>query len=85
MPSIDGQVSAYPNSCDYKAALDFLKAQFASKNRNVENKQLYIKETCATDTDNVKVVFKVRSEGGERDERLTLRDKRKEFKWKKRK
>lgn len=48
----------YTGGCDYKKALDYIKAAFSAKNRAGDSKQLYIKETCATDTENVKVVFK---------------------------
>lgn len=46
----------YDGGPDFDAAQEFLKFQFASKNRNAD-KQIYMHVTCATDTTNVAAVF----------------------------
>lgn len=41
---------------DYDAGVEFLKEEFEGKNRNPD-KQIYLHVTCATDTDNITMVF----------------------------
>lgn len=47
----------YTGGKDYKKATDFIKEEFLRQNEN-SSKVVYPHFTCATDTDNVTVVFK---------------------------
>lgn len=47
-------LSAGPNT--YEDAAAYIQAQFESKNRS-PNKEIYCHMTCATDTNNIQVVF----------------------------
>jgi guanine nucleotide-binding protein G(i) subunit alpha len=46
----------YTGGCDYESALSFITNQFVSLNAN-SSKKVFAHVTCATDTDNVRVVF----------------------------
>jgi len=46
----------YQGQDNYDEGTEFLQSQFESRNRNPE-KQIYAHVTCATDTDNVSMVF----------------------------
>jgi len=46
----------YNGGHDYQAAVDFIKDKFMAQNEN-PSKNIYPQVTCATDTDNVQVVF----------------------------
>lgn len=49
--------SDYEGGCDYDKACEYLKKKFVSLNRNL-NKIIYVHITCATDTENIRFVFK---------------------------
>lgn len=49
---------AYTGPQEYQPAVDFITAKFLEINKNPDRK-IYPYTTCATDTDNVRVVFKV--------------------------
>jgi len=46
----------YTGDNSYESGCEFMQEQFETRNRNPE-KQIYTHITCATDTDNIKVVF----------------------------
>ncbi|GAB1293477.1 Guanine nucleotide-binding protein G(o) subunit alpha [Apodemus speciosus] len=46
----------YPGSNTYEDAAAYIQTQFESKNRS-PNKEIYCHMTCATDTNNIQVVF----------------------------
>jgi hypothetical protein len=46
----------YAGDNSYESACEFMQEQFESRNRNPD-KQIYTHITCATDTDNIRVVF----------------------------
>ena len=46
----------YSGGLDYQAAVDFIRDKFVAQNEN-PSKNIYPQVTCATDTDNVHVVF----------------------------
>jgi GTPase SAR1 family protein len=48
--------------CDVKDGVSYFKNKFLEKNNNPESKSIYAHETCATDTENIKVVFKACTE-----------------------
>eukprot|EP01099_Mayorella_cantabrigiensis_P004874 TRINITY_DN3751_c0_g4_i1.p1 TRINITY_DN3751_c0_g4~~TRINITY_DN3751_c0_g4_i1.p1 ORF type:complete len:380 (-),score=119.84 TRINITY_DN3751_c0_g4_i1:255-1334(-) len=48
----------YTGGCDFNAAADFIQKKFVSLNRNAAQKQIYPHVTCATDTQNIRVIFK---------------------------
>lgn len=52
--SPDPALPAGPNT--YEDAAAYIQAQFESKNRS-PNKEIYCHMTCATDTNNIQVVF----------------------------
>ena len=47
----------YDGGLDYDKGAEFLTNKFVSQNEN-SSKQIYVHITCATDTDNIRVVFK---------------------------
>lgn len=47
----------YTGGCNYDKALEFISEQFKKLNHQEASKQVYIRPTCATDTENVKFVF----------------------------
>lgn len=53
-PALSPPVPAGPNT--YEDAAAYIQAQFESKNRS-PNKEIYCHMTCATDTNNIQVVF----------------------------
>jgi hypothetical protein len=48
--------SDYQGGNDYKTAVEFIRDKFMAQNENPQ-KNIYPQITCATDTDNVNVVF----------------------------
>ena len=44
---------------DYFAVMGFIADQFAIRNKDKEDRPLYVHQTCATDTQNIRVVFSV--------------------------
>ena len=44
---------------DYLAVVGFIADEFAIRNKNDEERPLYVHQTCATDTQNIRVVFSV--------------------------
>jgi len=47
----------YGDGKNYDKGLAFIKQKFVSLNKNPEKKKIYVHETCATDTRNIKFVF----------------------------
>ncbi|KAL9643755.1 hypothetical protein ABK040_002779 [Willaertia magna] len=47
----------YTGGCNYNAALDFITEQFLQRGKTSAKRNIYTHVTCATDTENVKVVF----------------------------
>ena len=41
---------------DVKAALDYFSERFLDLNPNPDDREIYVHETCATDTENIKFV-----------------------------
>lgn len=56
--NINAAFPAYTGPQEYQAALNFITAKFLEINKSPDRK-IYPYTTCATDTENVKVVFKV--------------------------
>ncbi|KAJ3425071.1 guanine nucleotide-binding protein g(o) subunit alpha [Anaeramoeba flamelloides] len=48
----------YDGGCDYDNALKFIREKFVSLNLKPEDKEIYVRVTCATDTKNIDNVFK---------------------------
>eukprot|EP01097_Dermamoeba_algensis_P010428 TRINITY_DN771_c0_g2_i2.p1 TRINITY_DN771_c0_g2~~TRINITY_DN771_c0_g2_i2.p1 ORF type:complete len:361 (-),score=68.10 TRINITY_DN771_c0_g2_i2:163-1245(-) len=48
----------YSGGCNFDLAADFIKSKFVSLNRNPQSKPIYAHITCATDTSNIRVIFK---------------------------
>ena len=46
----------YPGKDEYFEASDYIRKQFVAQNRN-QSKEIYCHLTCATDTQNIQVVF----------------------------
>jgi len=46
----------YTDGCNAEKALEYIKNKFMSLNRN-QSKKIFVNVTCATDTENVKLVF----------------------------
>lgn len=46
----------YTGGCDYEAAALYIEDRFVELNRS-KTRQLYVHFTCATDTENIRVVF----------------------------
>jgi len=47
----------YTGGCDEVAAMEYIKNQFVSRNKN-QKKKISVRETCAIDKDNIDFVFK---------------------------
>jgi len=48
----------YTGGCDFNASAEYIQKKFVSLNRNPTGKQIYPHVTCATDTQNIRVIFK---------------------------
>jgi len=48
----------YTGGCDFNAAAEYIQRKFVALNRNPTQKQIYPHVTCATDTQNIRVIFK---------------------------
>jgi len=46
----------YTGGCNVEPGLDFIKKKFLDTNKN-QSKKVFVHVTCATDTNNIKVVF----------------------------
>ena len=48
----------FPGGSDYRMCVDFVKDKFSNTNKSATNARfIYHHETCATDTNNIRVVF----------------------------
>jgi len=56
----EDQMNLDPNSADYAdAAFNYVKQKFLEKSNNVQERKVYVHKTCATNIDQMKVIFDV--------------------------
>lgn len=48
----------YSGGCNFEAAAEYIRQKFVCLNKNPQQKPIYAHITCATDTSNIKVIFK---------------------------